>query len=225
MRPEFGTHQRNRNRAMRGIDANEQTQTRPKRYTPACRREARIILCSRTTRIGHPDTTMNPPLPSRTLILMRHARAIAGGPLLEDHDRPLHPKGTSDATRVAERLRARGLAPDRILTSTARRAMETAARVRDVFALPASQLESDRRIYHADAYELLALIQECGDAAKTIMVVGHNPTLSHMGSLLVGRTVHMETADLLVITHPAASWPRLALDGRATIRFHASPET
>jgi phosphohistidine phosphatase len=151
---------------------------------------------------------------SKTVLILRHGRALPIPPGGDDHDRALHPKGASDVVRVAEHLRARALRPDHILTSTARRASETATGVQRVLEVPTHALEEDRRIYLADAWELLAIMQEVDDAVTTLLVVGHNPTLSHIGSLLCGRDVHLETSGLLALTHPTPSWSRLALDGR-----------
>jgi phosphohistidine phosphatase len=151
----------------------------------------------------------------KTILILRHGRALPAPPGGDDHDRALHPKGASDVVRVAESLRARDLRPDLILTSNARRATETATGVQQVLDVPSHALEQDRRIYLADAWELLAIMQDVDDAVATLLVVGHNPTLSHIGSLLSGREVHLETSGLIALTHPTPSWSRLALDGRA----------
>lgn len=151
----------------------------------------------------------------KTILILRHGRALPAPPGGDDHDRALHPKGASDVVRVAESLRARDLRPDLILTSSARRATETATGVQQVLDVPSHALEQDRRIYLADAWELLAIMQDVDDAVATLLVVGHNPTLSHIGSLLSGREVHLETSGLIALTHPTPSWSRLALDGRA----------
>lgn len=169
---------------------------------------------SRLRGIDHPFHPVDAPATMKTLLILRHGRALPAPPGGDDHDRALHRSGASDVVRVAEGLRTRGLRPDHILTSSARRAVETTSAVQTVLEVAAEAVERDRRIYLADAWELLAIMHEVDDAVATLLVVGHNPTLSHIGSLLTGRDVHLDTSGLLALTHPALSWSRLALDGR-----------
>ena len=55
----------------------------------------------------------------KQLVLMRHAKSSWDDERLDDHDRPLAPRGHRDAPRMGKRLARRKLAPDLLLTSMA----------------------------------------------------------------------------------------------------------
>ena len=58
----------------------------------------------------------------KTLLILRHAKSSWNYPELSDYDRPLNRRGKRDAPRMGKHLREHGLIPDRILTSSAKRA-------------------------------------------------------------------------------------------------------
>lgn len=111
------------------------------------------------------------------LILLRHAEAeqhAAGG----DFHRALTARGRGDARAVGEALAVRGFAPDLVLVSSARRAVQTWEEARP--ALPAASVELDAGLYNAGSRALLAAAQaaEAQTAqAQTVLVVAHNPGL------------------------------------------------
>lgn len=108
----------------------------------------------------------------KRLILMRHAKTEPWSEGIDDFARALVPRGTADATAMAEVLKKRGWTPDLILVSTARRARETCAEVAKVF--------DDERVRPMEALYLSGVrgLSEAVRAAEheeTLMLIGHNP--------------------------------------------------
>ena len=68
-------------------------------------------------------------MPSKQLVLIRHAKSSWADPTLADHDRPLNERVQQAAALVGLHLRAEGLHPDLVLCSSARRARQTLARM------------------------------------------------------------------------------------------------
>jgi phosphohistidine phosphatase len=60
-----------------------------------------------------------------TLSLLRHAKSSWKNPTLPDHDRPLNSRGKAQAPMVGKAMAKRGLNPDLVLCSTARRTRDT----------------------------------------------------------------------------------------------------
>jgi phosphohistidine phosphatase len=118
------------------------------------------------------------------LYLLRHGIAVdPGSSGMRDDARPLTEKGIKRMRQVAAGLRALELELDRIVTSPLPRARETAEIV-------AAALGADDRL------ETSNVLQTGSDAAtverwlrdqdeERLMLVGHNPTLSELVSLLV----------------------------------------
>ena len=65
----------------------------------------------------------------RQLFVLRHAKSSWDDPGLDDHDRPLAPRGQRAVKLLGEHLRDRGVEPDQVLCSSARRTRETLAGV------------------------------------------------------------------------------------------------
>lgn len=111
------------------------------------------------------------------LTLVRHAKAAPAYADQQDRDRALEPRGRRDALEMGRRLEARGLKPDRILTSPAARALETATLLAGELGLDAAQLMQEERLYLAGSETLLAAARALGGATRHLMIVGHNPGL------------------------------------------------
>src|SRR5437868_8016943 len=93
----------------------------------------------------------------RTLLVLRHAKA-AGEPGVDDIERPLTGGGRRDASAAGRWLLSRGVTPDWVLCSPARRARETWERVRAALgaAAPGDDAVSfEQRLYDAGAQDLL----------------------------------------------------------------------
>lgn len=119
----------------------------------------------------------------RSLVLFRHARAapVAGR---EDHARALDAAGRRAAAAMGRRLAALAIRPDRVLCSSALRAIESWEEAREAWAEPPPVTEA-RALYLADADDLLETIWEVETAIETLMVVGHNPGLHHFALALI----------------------------------------
>ncbi|KRF00532.1 phosphoglycerate mutase [Frateuria sp. Soil773] len=117
------------------------------------------------------------------LILLRHAEAVPAASGGDDRERPLSQHGEQEARAAGQWLAAHGARPERVLCSPARRTRQTAdlALAAAGNAL-AAQLADE--IYDATPGELLALLDQHGDAG-TVMLVGHNPGIERLVALLV----------------------------------------
>ena len=121
----------------------------------------------------------------RTLFLLRHAKSSWADPTLDDHDRPLAPRGRRAARRIADHLRAQAVRPALVLCSSARRACETLAELTPVLGDQAEVVVTDD-LYGADADEILRRLREVGRDIASVMIVGHNPGLHDLALELTG---------------------------------------
>jgi phosphohistidine phosphatase SixA len=117
------------------------------------------------------------------LILLRHAEAVPIESSGDDLQRPLSTRGEQEAQAAGLWLATHGLRPDRVLCSPTRRTDETTRlALAAIDNAPVPQLASE--IYDASPGELLALLDQHGDAG-TVMLVGHNPGIERLVALLV----------------------------------------
>lgn len=121
----------------------------------------------------------------KTLCLMRHAKSGWDLPMVADHDRPLARRGVEAAPRVGRHLKERGIRPDLVLCSTAKRATET---LRLVLAELGTRppVETERGLYLCGAAALLDRLRKVPDSVKTLLAVGHNPDMHELAIALAG---------------------------------------
>jgi phosphohistidine phosphatase len=143
----------------------------------------------------------------RTLILLRHAKAVRAHEAPSDEARELTARGRRDAVAAGESIRAAGLRPAQALVSTAARTRETAA-----LALPGAPAEFDQALYMASPEGLWDAF--AASDAQTLALVGHNPGIGELASLLV-REAHdgSKIARAVASDFPTSAWAAFEIKG------------
>jgi phosphohistidine phosphatase len=145
---------------------------------------------------------------------MRHASAQWKDPELTDFERPLNRRGQSEAEAMGRRFVELHLVPTLVLASTARRAHQTAkVMVREV-GIPPRNLRLEESLYLAPAEEILRIIHFTGPRIAHLMIVGHNPGISELTTLLApsSRVGDMTTAGMCSLTFDTTSWADIGPD-------------
>jgi len=120
----------------------------------------------------------------RTLVLLRHAKADRPNGVA-DVDRPLTDRGHADSAAAGAWLAKQGYAPDLVLCSPSKRTRQTWHSVAVALARAASPtVRYERELYDGGAEDLLKVIQTADPAARVVMVIGHNPSVSLLSELL-----------------------------------------
>ncbi|MEO7018141.1 MAG: histidine phosphatase family protein [Leifsonia sp.] len=143
---------------------------------------------------------------ARTLILLRHAKSDwSGGEA--DIDRPLAESGLRQAPDAGGWL---GMNVEPIQLAL----VSPAERARVTWELASSELEDlpevrvEERVYAASAGQLLEVVRELPDELDTVVLVGHNPGMEDLASVLAGRPILLRTAGIAVIG-VTGSWSEL----------------
>ena len=166
----------------------------------------------------------------RRLMLLRHAKSSWRDPTLSDFDRPLAPRGEKAAPRMGAFMRAQGLVPDVVLSSSAVRARQTMALALDALACAPQRIVT-RRLYHAPLDVLFEEVRGLDDAHESALVIGHNPGLQAFALALLARersaealeiARHYPTAALVVMALDIAAWSQLAR-GTARLELYQVP--
>lgn len=112
----------------------------------------------------------------KTIYFVRHAKSSWEDTRLRDFQRPLNPRGLRDAPFMGKLLNAKGLPPDKIVSSPALRAKSTARFYANAFNYPESDIREDPIIYEAFPEDILRLIQGFSNDWAVVYLFGHNPT-------------------------------------------------
>ncbi len=148
----------------------------------------------------------------KTLLLVRHAKSDWSDPALDDHDRPLAPRGIRATGLIGSALAPR-TAPGVIMSSTANRAFDTANRIA-AYWNPAPPVVESRELYLASPGQMLAVLGTFGGAHETVMLVAHEPGIRHLALVLDGSTdppftVRYPTGAVAVLRFEADRWSAL----------------
>jgi phosphohistidine phosphatase len=144
----------------------------------------------------------------KTLLILRHAKSSWKNNKLPDHERPLNPRGQRDAPNVGKRLRNEDLIPDAILSSTAKRARQTAEAVAEESGCT-GELQLSKELYGGGPEAYLDAIRSLPSMVNCALVVGHNPDLEELVEILTGESVRLPTAALAQLQLDIQSWQDL----------------
>ncbi|ROS74329.1 histidine phosphatase family protein [Cellulomonas sp. PhB143] len=165
------------------------------------------------------------------LVLLRHAKAEPGG-ATDDVLRPLALVGRKHAGNVGTALVADGLVPDLVLCSPAVRTRQTwelaSSRLGDVDP----EVRTVDALYPAGVAELMQVVHGLDARARTVLVVGHEPTMAATAEHLAGTgsdtsavaqvRVGVPTATYSVLESDA-SWQAWEPRGARLVRVHRPP--
>lgn len=141
----------------------------------------------------------------KTLYIMRHAKSSWDDAGISDLERPLNERGKRTAPFMGGLMRRRGLLPDVILSSPAKRARKTAVLVKQGGSLDAD-IVFDEQIYEASPNNLRQAVAAIGGEFSSAMLVGHNPGIEGFIRYLTGSLEPMPTGALAVIELGVDSW-------------------
>lgn len=145
----------------------------------------------------------------KELLLLRHAKSSWTDPAADDHDRPLNSRGKRDAPRMGRLLVSEDLRPDRIVSSTARRARKTAkatARACDYHG----DIAKVEGLYHASPEQILRIVRGTDNAIGRLLLVGHNPGLEALAEELSATICRLPTAALAHFKLEISTWNELS---------------
>lgn len=158
----------------------------------------------------------------KTIVLFRHAKSDWDAEYGHDHDRPLADRGYKGARKMGRFLVTSGLSPDHALSSTALRARQTLA-IAAEYGGWSGEATITEALYGATADGMIEQIRTMPEAAQTLVVVGHEPTLSSTVSRLIGGgRVEMKTATMARIDVDVARWADVA-PGRGVLAWMLPP--
>jgi phosphohistidine phosphatase len=163
---------------------------------------------------------------SRQLVVMRHAKAEPGG--ASDFDRELAVRGYGDALEAGRWLAGAGFDPDGALVSAARRTAGTWQALAEGGSFDVQPTLSES-LYAAGPETTLDLVRETPDDVRSLLVVGHNPTMAYLAQLLDDGTGDEDAGRQMATGFPTAalawfevsgSWVDLELASARLIGFH-----
>jgi phosphohistidine phosphatase len=112
------------------------------------------------------------PMATKQLFVLRHAKSSWDDPGLDDHERPLAPRGHRAVRALHRHMQSNEIAPALVLCSSARRTRETLEGVK-----PGGEWLIEPGLYRADAGTLIERLRQVANDIPSVMLIGHNPAV------------------------------------------------
>lgn len=143
----------------------------------------------------------------KTLLLVRHAKTAADSETGKDVDRLLTERGNKDAVTMAQRLLDQKTQIDVLVSSTAKRAMETAHHFYKAYKSSDTVLIEKSELYNAVPTAYYIVIESLSNDWKRAAFFAHNPGITDMANDLgVAHVDDMPTCAVFAITADTTDW-------------------
>jgi phosphohistidine phosphatase len=156
----------------------------------------------------------------KTIILVRHAKSSWEDFSLPDFDRPLNDRGRRDAPVMAERLRERGIVPELLVSSTAKRAQKTCKLFAEALGMDKSAILLKEELYLAEPDMFGKVIVSLNDRISCVALYAHNPGITAFANLTgVADIDDMPTCSIFAYTAEAREWKDVAKASKKFLFF------
>ncbi|MGE7773302.1 MULTISPECIES: SixA phosphatase family protein [Chitinophaga] len=144
----------------------------------------------------------------KTLLLIRHAKSSWNDPDMDDFDRPLNKRGKQNAPEMAIRLLGRGLLPELVISSPAKRARTTARIMAKEWNYPREAILLEEELYLCYASTFLKHITRIDDDFNIVAIFAHNPGITDFANYLTEeiRIDNVPTAGVFAISADTEKW-------------------
>ncbi len=154
----------------------------------------------------------------KKLYIVRHAQKEDEQIGRDDYDRVLSPEGIVEARNMAKQFASKKLPIDLIVSSPALRTKKTA----EIFAEALNYKKTimlNEVLYMAFVNELLETISYTFDTVDSMLLVGHNPSLTALAITLVGFKEKFQMGAIMEIDFDCNSWIDICKENAKLISY------
>jgi len=159
----------------------------------------------------------------KNLLIMRHAKSDWGNNL-PDIERPLNKRGKKAVPLMAEYLKSQNKIPDLILSSPAKRAYNTAERVKETLGLN-GEIKVVKDFYFGYISEIINAIRTIDNRYSTVLILGHNPVWEDLAAELSSENEYlvMPTAAVVSLIFDTENWKNIDR-GKGKLEWLVTPK-
>ena len=162
----------------------------------------------------------------KTLYLVRHAKADSSGNYPKDYYRPLTANGMTDAARMARNMANEGVKLDQVICSPAERTRQTAEIFSDQLHFDSKNIEFFENLYESRLLDYLTVINATSSSINTVMLIGHNPTISFLAEYLTGAEIgDVPTSGVITISFDGMEWTEISKKSGRLVKFESPNKT
>jgi phosphohistidine phosphatase len=142
----------------------------------------------------------------KKLYLIRHAKSDWSDLGKRDFDRGLNKRGKRSIPLMAEALKERGVMPDLILSSAAKRAKRTAKGLAKEMGYQ-GEIHFDEALYFTEPEEMMEKVRETDDSIEKLFLIGHNPEMTELVNRLTDTYIdNIPTLGIVALSLSIERW-------------------
>lgn len=156
----------------------------------------------------------------KILYLVRHAKSSWKDEHLSDIDRPLNSRGKRDAPFMGKLLYKKGIDPDVLISSPARRARATAFAFAEALDYPKNRIKINPMVYEASVPDLFQVIEHWHDDLDAVMLFGHNFSYTEFANLYAKSPIdNVPTTGVVAIEFKVNRWKDVSAENGRIVFF------
>jgi phosphohistidine phosphatase len=160
----------------------------------------------------------------KTLYLVRHAKSSWDQPGVRDFDRTLMAIGKKRTKTVIAFLQSNKVSIDLMISSPAVRAFETAKLIAAGINYPVHTIQKEMMIYGGEMDLILHAIYTAPDEFSSLMLVGHNPAMSHLANHFLKPGIEiLPTTGVVAISFKTNHWEKIH-EAEVNLEFFVFPK-
>jgi len=142
----------------------------------------------------------------KTWVMVRHAKS-SWEFNVPDRERPLADRGIQDAILVGQELNKLNLHTDKVYSSPAKRAFDTALLMVSELGLSTENIQIEEDLYDFMGEQILGFVRSLPDELHTIMTFGHNNACTHIAQSIGNYTnANVPTATAVIFHFDVSLW-------------------
>jgi len=100
--------------------------------------------------------------------------------------------------------------PDLLISSPARRAIDTAAFFAEAYQVPFADIVQEPALYEASALEIMRVISQLPETARVVFLFGHNPGLTEFVNQFTNQPfINIPPCGVVLLESTAPNWRAL----------------
>ncbi len=145
----------------------------------------------------------------KTIFFIRHAKS-SWEEAINDHDRPLSPRGFYDADNVGKELLKKGVVSDIVYSSSANRAQTTARIICENIGYPLSEIVLSKELYDFEGKSVEKVIKKFSNEYNSAIVFGHNGAFTRLVNTMGSEVFYnLPTCGVVAINFDANEWSKI----------------
>lgn len=161
----------------------------------------------------------------KDLFFVRHAKSDWGSEFLKDIDRPLNERGYTDAYFMSRWFLKNKSLPELIISSSATRALSTAMIFMRTFDFNLDNFTILPNVYESSVANLISIIQKQNNNTKSIMIFGHNPSITQTSNFLTDDVFfdNVSTCGIVNLKFEIENWNKVE-EKKGKLGFYQFPK-